>query len=122
MPHSKQAKTPDRGTKLTKLEAQRETDHEHYRVRLSRTKYLGQSLSIASSGIPLYCIYLIADCLSGKNTTVELKWSIAIGIALSGSATLWAVISAVRAKKSKSELIRCRKRINELERRLEPES
>jgi len=76
-------------------------------------------LSIASTGVPLYVVYLMMSVLAGKHTTISAAISYS-GAGLVGASTGTAVVAGGLGKyrSQRKELVRLRDRCVKLEDRL----
>jgi hypothetical protein len=88
--------------------------HETYRLAI---KYIGNTLAILASALPLWMLYFCVREVTGKQTNVNLGITLTASVA-GIAAVIKAYFSAKKARQQTEELIRLRERCIRLEEKL----
>lgn len=93
----------------------------HARLELWVAVIRGASsaLTVASFGVPLYCVYLTVGVLAGKNTQVSPAVAYTVAGMVGGTSALAVLVGGwVKRSAQTKELVRLRGRVTQLEERL----
>lgn len=107
------------GRKLTRLEAERQTAHERFKLWMAGITAFTVIGVVLSMSVPLYVTKMAIEALAGKDTKICASMATMVAAMVGGGSAVAVIVTTfIKMRLQKSEVVRLRERVGELETRL----